>query len=108
MALYTLEKSSNPKKKYMITIISKKTNRERTIHFGANGMNDYIIYNKTKGNEYANKKKELYINRHESYENFNDLESASFYALKVLWNKPTLQASWNDTKAKLKSKGYIK
>ena len=102
MPLYTLEKSSNPKKKYMITIISKKTNRERTIHFGANGMSDYTIHK-------DEARKQRYINRHKSMnEDWNDPETAGFYARWVLWNKPTLKDSWNDTKAKLKSKGYIK
>ena len=102
MPLYTLEKSSNPKKKYMITIISKKTNRQKTIHFGANGMSDYTIHK-------DEARKARYINRHNSMnEDWNDPESAGFYARWVLWNKPTLKDSWNDTKAKLKSKGYIK
>ena len=100
-------KADNPKKKYQVYIISKKTGREKKIEFGANGMNDYIIYNKTKGKDYADIRKTLYINRHKSNEDFNDPEKASFYALNVLWNKPSLQASWNDTKQKLKSKGYI-
>ena len=84
MSLYTLEKSSNPKKKYMITIISKKTNRERTIHFGANGMSDYTIHK-------DEARKARYINRHKSNENWNDAETAGFYARWILWNKPTLK-----------------
>ena len=101
MSLYTLEKSSNPKKKYMITIISKKTNREKTIHFGANGMSDFTIHK-------DESRKARYINRHKSNENWNDAETSGYYSRWVLWNLPSLKDSWNDTKAKLKSKGYIK
>ena len=101
MALYTLEKSSNTKKKYMITIISKKTNRQRTKHFGANGMSDFTIHK-------DQARKQRYINRHKSNEDWTDAETSSFYSRWVLWNLPSLKNSWNDTKAKLKSMSYIK
>lgn len=101
MPLYTLLKSSNPKKKYMVHIISKKTNREKTIHFGAAGMSDYT---KHKDEE----RKQRYIARHKANENFNDPETAGYYAKNVLWNKPTIEASWNWVKNDLKRKGYIK
>ena len=69
--------------------------------FGQSGYSDYTIHK-------DEARKQRYINRHKSNEDWNDAESSGFYSRWILWNKPTLQASWNDTKAKLKSKGYIK
>jgi hypothetical protein len=100
MPLYTLLKSSNPKKKYMVHIISKKTGREKTIHFGAFGMSDY-----TQHKDEA--RKQRYINRHSAREDFNDPETAGYYSRWILWNLPTIKASWNWVKNDLRKKGYL-
>lgn len=100
MPLYTLLKSSNPKKKYMVHIISKKTGREKTIHFGASGMSDYTIHKDPE-------RKQRYINRHSSREDWNNPETPAYYAKWVLWNLPTIKASWNWVKNDLRKKGYL-
>lgn len=100
MPLYTLLKSSNPKKKYMVHIISKKSGREKTIHFGLSGASHYSIH--------KNEDRKLrYINRHRANENWNDPETAGYYSRWVLWNLPTIQASWKWVKTDLKKRGYL-
>ncbi len=101
MPLYTLLKADNPKKKYKVYIISKKTGKERKIEFGTAGMSDF-----TKHKDEA--RKQRYIDRHKANENWDDPETAGYYARWVLWNKPTIEASWSWVKNDLKRRGYIK
>ena len=98
MEIYHLYKSNNLKKKFMVKFINPNTGKINTIHFGAFGMSDYTI-NKDE------KRKERYILRHMN-DKINDPYYASFYALNLLWNKPTLQASINDTEKRYLIKIY--
>ena len=100
MPLYTLLKADNPKKKYKVYIISKKTGKERKIEFGAAGMSDF-----TKHKDEA--RKQRYIDRHKANENWDDPETAGYWALNVLWNKTTIGESFNWVKQDLKKRGYI-
>ena len=43
MDTYTLSKSNKPEKKWMVSFTNSKTNRNKTIHFGSAGMDDYTI-----------------------------------------------------------------
>ena len=86
---YHLYKSSNKDKKYMVKFINQATKKINTIHFGATGYTDFTISKDTQ-------KKESYIARHR-YDNIDNPNYAGFYALNLLWNKPTLKASINDT-----------
>ena len=86
---YHLYKSSKPDKKYMVKFLNQATKKINTIHFGATGYTDFTISKDTQ-------KKESYIARHR-YDNIDNPNYAGFYALNLLWNKPTLQASINDT-----------
>ena len=81
--------------KYFVIINNKK------IQFGAEGYNDYTIYYKKFGKEYADMKKKAYIGRHKVNENFNNPFTAGYYARWILWNKSTVQESFNDVKRKL-------
>jgi hypothetical protein len=94
-----LLKSNKADKKYMVKIISKKTGRERTIHFGASGMSDYTIHK-------DEARKQRYINRHKAREDWNDPETSGYYSRWILWNLPTIRESWNWVKNDLKKKGY--
>ncbi len=101
MPLYTLLKADNVKKKYKVYIISKKTGREKKIEFGSAGMSDFTIHK-------DEERKLRYIKRHSANENWNDAESAGYYSRYVLWNLPSIQASWRWVKNDLKRRGYIK
>lgn len=80
-------KANDNKHKYYTIYKNKK------IYFGAIGYMDYPSYYQKYGKEVADKKKKAYIARHKVNENWNDKSTAGYYALKVLWNKPTIQES---------------
>ena len=48
-------------------------------------------------------RKQRYLNRHKKNENWNDHNTASFYATNILWNKPTLTESIKDTNKRFKN-----
>lgn len=81
-----LKLSTRPEKKYMVVVDGK------TIHFGAAGMSDYT---KHKDPE----RRERYVTRHKKRENWikSGIKTAGFWSLWILWNKPTLKASIQDT-----------
>lgn len=59
--------------------------------FGATGYEDYTIHK-------DDDRKDNYLARHDPTENWNDPYSAGALSRWVLWNKPTLEESWNDYK----------
>ncbi len=105
MKLYYPYPANDGKHKYYII-----TRTGRKLYFGAYNYNDYIIYYNNYGKEYADTKKKAYIARHKKTEDWtkSGVDTAGFFARWLLWNKPTLEASYNDVKNKLVSWGYIK
>ena len=101
MCKYTayLRKSTNPKKKWMVTLVCDKHSRRKTIHFGAAGMSDY-----TKHTDKA--RKERYISRHRKRENWtkSGVNTAGFWSRWLLWGEPSLSSS----KSKITSKFGVK
>lgn len=91
--------SDNKGKKYEAVFINRKTGRKKTIPFGSKGMSDF-----TKHRDPERKKR--YIDRHRKRENWKDLMSAGALSRWILWNKPTLKASKEDYKRRLKKQGY--
>ena len=87
-------KSTNPKKKYMVTIYDK-TNSIKTIHYGASGYSDY-----TKHKDKERMKR--YENRHRSSENWSKsgIKTAGFWSKWILWNKTSISASIRDTSSR--------
>ena len=77
----------------------------KTVHFGAAGMNHYTIYNRTKGLNFANERKRLYLQRHKGEK--GGKMTASTLSKMILWNKPTLQASINSYMNKYNLKKYV-
>jgi hypothetical protein len=96
--LSNIQKSSNPKKKYMVKV--NYNNQTKTIHFGAEGYKDFPTYYKENKDEAENKKK-AYISRHKTNEDFSNPHSAGFWtftALRsnsrwILWEEPTVAGS---------------
>ena len=99
---YPYPANDNKHKYYIITASGKK------IYFGAYNYNDYTIYCRDYGKEYADKKKNAYIARHKVKESkfWNNPNYASFWSLWLLWNKPTIQASYNDIKKRFFNTSY--
>ena len=86
-----ITKSKTKGKKYDAIIDGKKT-----IHFGAKGYSDMIIHK-------DEERKDKYINRHKKNENWNDPKTAGFFAKNILWNKPSVKASVEDTNKRFKN-----
>jgi len=82
-----LEKSSNLNKKWVAVFYDENKKKVKTTHFGSSGMSDYTI-NKD------DSRKELYLNRHQKNENWNDFTSAGSLSRWILWNEKTLKSSF--------------
>ena len=81
-------KSDKPDKKYYII-----TNKNKNVYFGAAGMSDYTIHK-------DEARKQRYINRHQKNENWNDINTAGAWSRWLLWNKPSIRASYSDIKSR--------
>lgn len=93
--LLKITKSNRNGKKMMAIFRNKSTGREKTTHFGADGMSDFT---KHKDPE----RKQRYINRHKKNENWNEPISPGALSRWILWNKTSLSASIADYKKKFK------
>ena len=78
-------------KKYMAIFYDDKREEMKRVHFGAKGMSDYTIHN-------DEERKERYLNRHRAREDWENPMTAGALSRWVLWNKPSLKASWKDYK----------
>jgi hypothetical protein len=74
------------KHKYKAIFMDLKTNREKTVSFGAKGYNDYLIYNKITTKEEADKHRERYIKRHAG-DNLKDPISPGSLSMHLLWGE---------------------
>ena len=101
--LQSIKKSEHPEKKYVaeFSITSAKTNTKtkKRIHFGANGMGDYIKFSKM-SNKTGDEHKERYLNRHKKREDWNNPLTAGALSRWVLWNKRSLRESISDFKSR--------
>ena len=94
MRTYVLTRSSNKAKKWMVT-----TPTGTTIHFGAAGYSDYTIH--------KDRDRMLrYRARHEGREDWTakGINTAGFWALYILWNKPSLTDSIRATERRFNIK----
>jgi hypothetical protein len=90
LLLKKIEPSQHPKYKYIAYF-----NDNTTTKFGAKGYEDYTIHK-------DKKRRTLYITRHSKDLRTNDPRRAGYLSMYILWNKPTLQASIQDYKKRLK------
>ena len=82
-------KSKQKNKKYAVKVDDK------TINFGAEGYEDYTTHKNAD-------RKGRYEARHKDAEDWTKkgLKTPGFWAKHILWNKPSLEASINDTEKK--------
>jgi hypothetical protein len=92
-----ISQSDKKGKKMKAVFTDTKTNKKKTIHFGAKGMSDFTIHKDPK-------RKERYLKRHKVNENWNKPDTAGALSRWILWNKPTLNASIKDFKTRFKLK----
>jgi len=95
-----LVKLKGDAKKYKAVLLNKDTGREVNVKFGSSSNMDYTKYFKRDGKEVADMKKSAYKARHRKNEDWNDVSSAAFWAVRILWNKPTVASSLADVKRK--------
>ena len=91
MNKYYPYKSDKPDKKYYII-----TNDNKKVYFGATGYSDFTIHK-------DEARKQRYINRHKNNENWtkSGINTAGFWSKHLLWNLPSISASYQDIKKKL-------
>jgi hypothetical protein len=83
-----LEKATDNKHKWVMTLFNTKTNKMNNIKFGAKGYDDFTI---TKDE----KRKRLYQIRHQN-DNLEKENSPGALSMFILWNKPTIEESLKD------------
>lgn len=86
-----LHRSDKPEKKYYVEL-EGESGRTKRIYFGDSSSKDYTLFSALEREE----RKRRYIQRHQATEDWNDPETAGFYARWILWNKPTVRESLND------------
>ena len=94
-----LSKSNIDGKKYTAIFYDNDRKKVKTSHFGSAGMSDYT---KHKDDE----RKQRYLDRHRDNENWNDYMTPGSLSRFILWNKPTINASYNDYLKKFNLKKY--
>lgn len=91
---------SDRDKKFKAVFRDSKTNKKKTLHFGAKGMSDFTIHK-------DENRKKRYLARHnpkKTKERWDIPDTPGSLSRWVLWNKPTLQGSINDYKKRFKLK----
>lgn len=104
--LYYPINSDKEKYKYYVNVLGT-SDKVKRIYFGASGMNDYIIYNKQRGKEYADERRRLYINRHKNKEDWDNPNTAGFWSRYLLWEEPTIEKAYSKIKKFLKGRNLI-
>jgi hypothetical protein len=99
MVFVELKKSYIKGKKYTAIFYDDDRNKIKTTHFGSAGMSDYTKHK-------SDQKKNLYILRHSVNENWNDYKTAGALSRWILWNKTTIDESFNHYLKKFGLKKY--
>lgn len=86
---FELYNSEKPNKRFMVKFVNPKTDRINHIHFGDSKMDNYTIHKDIE-------RKENYLKRHKSREDWQNLYSAGAWSRWLLWNKPSLKSSIKD------------
>lgn len=90
-----VSKSNVSGKKFKVFITNPQTDKHKTVNFGATGYEDYTMH-------HDDTRKQNYISRHESRENWDDPYTPGFWSRWLLWNKSTLEASAKDISRRYK------
>jgi hypothetical protein len=87
MKQYYPYKSDKPEKKYYIITNTGK----KKVYFGSSDYQDFTQHK-------DEVRKNAYIQRHQKREDWNDPDTAGFWSRWLLWNKPSIRASYEDIK----------
>ena len=89
MVFVQLNKSEIKGKKYTAIFYDDNRKKIKMTHFGSAGMSDYTIHK-------DDERKQRYLARHSANDNWDDYKTAGSLSRHILWNKPTISASYND------------
>ena len=92
MKLLSIKPSTKAGKKYM-AVFEGDSGREKTVHFGAAGMEDFTMHK-------DEERKQRYLNRHKARESWDKPDTPGALSRWILWNKPTFQESVRDYRAR--------
>ena len=98
MVYVELKKATTQGKKYTAIFYDNDRRKIKTTHFGSD-MSNYTIHK-------DDERKQRYLDRHSANEQWNDYMSAGSLARWILWNKPTISASYNDYLKRFNLKKY--
>lgn len=104
-----VKRSTNDEKKIM-AVFTYPDGGTKTTHFGQRGASDYTKHDK----DIRDERKKLYLERHgggfetSTKEDWKDPTTAGALSRWILWNKPSLSASFNDFKRRFNLKGELK
>ena len=100
MVYVQLKKSEIDGKKYTAIFFDENRKKIKTTHFGAVGYEDFTTHK-------DEERKRRYLERHKNQnENWADYKSAGSLARYILWNKPSVSASYNDYLKKFNLRKY--
>ena len=99
MVFVQLLKSDVKDKRYKIIFYDENRKKIKTVNFGYDKGSAYIDHN-------DDIKKNAWIARHKVRGTFDDYKTPSSLSKWILWNKPTISASYNDYIKKFGLKKY--
>tara|TARA_R110001606_G_scaffold77055_3_gene178179 strand:- start:102 stop:419 length:318 start_codon:yes stop_codon:yes gene_type:complete len=89
IAFVELKPATQKGKKYQAIFYNKGEKKLQTLAFGASGASDFTIHKDPK-------RKDRYIERHKDREDWSVPNTRGSLSRFLLWNKPTLKASFSD------------
>lgn len=94
--LLLLAKTNNKTNKFQVDLLNTETNKIKSIKFGRFGMEDYTTYTRNEGKKIADAHKKRYLDRHRKREDWtkSGIATAGFWSRWLLWNKGTLEKSF--------------
>ena len=101
-----ISRSTNSQKKLMAVFYDSEGKKMKTTHFGQRGASDYTKHG-------DKERMERYLERHgggtttSTKEDWKDPTTAGSLSRWILWNKPDLEASFNDYKKRFGLKGEL-
>ena len=102
----TISRSSNSQKKLMAVFEDSEGKKIKTTHFGQRGASDYTKHG-------DKERMQRYLERHgggtttSTKEDWKDPTTAGALSRWILWNKPSLSASFSDYKSRFGLKGTL-
>ena len=91
MKLVDFGPSTRDEKKFMAVV--EDGDKKKTIHFGAKGMSDFT----KNGDE---ERKQRYLDRHKTTEDWSNPLTAGFWSRWILWNKASVGSSLRFVRSK--------